>query len=56
MGAVIKGRGVDLGRDVAVKVLLEQHAGRTELLQRCTPSTTLPPVLKYYADVVHAAL
>src|SRR5690348_4603701 len=34
MGAVLKGRDVDLGRDVAVKVLLEQHAGRTELLQR----------------------
>jgi tetratricopeptide (TPR) repeat protein len=34
MGAVLKGRDVDLGRDVAVKVLLESHAGKTELLQR----------------------
>ncbi len=34
MGAVLKGRDVELGRDVAVKVLLEAHAGRTELLQR----------------------
>jgi serine/threonine-protein kinase len=34
MGAVLKGRDVELGRDVAVKVLLESHAGRTELLQR----------------------
>src|SRR5262245_26903305 len=34
MGAVLKGRDVDLGRDVAVKVLLEAHAGRTELVQR----------------------
>jgi serine/threonine-protein kinase len=34
MGCVFKGRDVDLGRDVAVKVLLEQHAGRTELIYR----------------------
>ncbi len=34
MGAVLKGRDVDLGRDVAVKVLLETHRGKTELLQR----------------------
>jgi serine/threonine-protein kinase len=34
MGCVLKGRDVDLGRDIAVKVLLETHAGRTELVQR----------------------
>jgi serine/threonine-protein kinase len=34
MGCVLKGRDVDLCRDVAVKVLLETHAGRTELVQR----------------------
>jgi tetratricopeptide (TPR) repeat protein len=34
MGAVFKGRDTDLGRDIAVKILLEGHAGRTELLQR----------------------
>src|SRR5262249_17509975 len=34
MGCGLKGRDVDLGRDVALKVLLEQHAGRTELLRR----------------------
>jgi serine/threonine-protein kinase len=34
MGAVFKGRDVDLGRDIAVKVMLEGHKGRTELLQR----------------------
>jgi serine/threonine-protein kinase len=34
MGAVLKGRDVDLGRDVAVKVLLERHSGRPELAQR----------------------
>jgi serine/threonine-protein kinase len=34
MGAILKGRDVDLGRDIAVKVLLEMHQGRAELLQR----------------------
>jgi serine/threonine-protein kinase len=34
MGAVFKGRDADLGRDVAVKVLLEAHAGRVELARR----------------------
>jgi tetratricopeptide (TPR) repeat protein len=34
MGAILKGRDVDLGRDIAVKVLLETHQGKTELLQR----------------------
>jgi serine/threonine-protein kinase len=34
MGAVLKGRDTDLGREVAIKVLLEAHQGRTELVQR----------------------
>jgi serine/threonine-protein kinase len=34
MGAVLKGRDTDLGRDVAVKVLLEAHRGHAELVQR----------------------
>ena len=34
MGAVLQGRDTGLGRDVAVKVLLETHHGRTELVQR----------------------
>jgi serine/threonine protein kinase len=34
MGAVLKGRDTELGRDVAIKVLLETHRGRTELVQR----------------------
>jgi serine/threonine-protein kinase len=34
MGAVLKGRDVDLGRDIAIKVLLEAHRDRTELAQR----------------------
>jgi hypothetical protein len=34
MGAFLKGRDVDLGRDLTVKALLETHQGKTELLQR----------------------
>jgi serine/threonine-protein kinase len=34
MGVVLKGVDTDLGRDIAVKVLLQAHAGKTELLQR----------------------
>jgi serine/threonine protein kinase len=34
MGAVLKGRDTDLGRDVAVKVLLDAHKGKVELIQR----------------------
>jgi serine/threonine protein kinase/tetratricopeptide (TPR) repeat protein len=34
MGAVFEGRDLKLCRDIAVKVLLENHKGRTELLQR----------------------
>jgi serine/threonine-protein kinase len=34
MGAVLRGRDVDLGRDLAIKVLLEQHAHRPEVARR----------------------
>ena len=34
MGAVLKCRDLDLGRDVAIKVLLEQHADNPDLLRR----------------------
>jgi tetratricopeptide (TPR) repeat protein len=34
MGAVLRGRDVDLGRDLAVKVLLEKHAGRPDVARR----------------------
>jgi serine/threonine-protein kinase len=34
MGVVLKGRDVDLGRDVAVKVLLERHLDRPEVVRR----------------------
>ena len=34
MGAVLRGRDVDLGRDLAVKVLLEKHANRPDVARR----------------------
>jgi eukaryotic-like serine/threonine-protein kinase len=34
MGAVLRGRDPDLGRDLAVKVLLENHEGKPELVRR----------------------
>ena len=34
MGAVLKGRDPDLGRDLAVKVLLESHRDKPELIRR----------------------
>ena len=34
MGAVLKGRDVDLGRDLAVKVLLDSHKEEPELVKR----------------------
>ncbi len=34
MGAVLRGRDVDLGRDLAVKVLLDRHANRPDVAQR----------------------
>jgi tRNA A-37 threonylcarbamoyl transferase component Bud32 len=34
MGAIIKGRDTDLGRDLAIKVLLDQHKDDPEVVQR----------------------
>src|SRR5262245_11562751 len=34
MGAVLRGRDIDLGRDLAVKVLLEKHVHRPEVARR----------------------
>ena len=34
VGVVLQGRDVDLGRDVAVKVLRDRHLGNTELIRR----------------------
>ena len=34
MGAIIKGRDTDLGRDLAIKVLLDSHKDKPEVIQR----------------------
>src|SRR5258708_3394982 len=58
MGAVLRGRDVDLGRDLAVKVLLEKHANRPEVARRFLEEAQIggqlepPPVVAVY-DVGH---
>ena len=34
MGAILKGRDTDLGRDLAIKVLLDEHKDKPEVIQR----------------------
>lgn len=34
MGAIIRGRDTDLGRDLAIKVLLDEHTTKPEVIQR----------------------
>ncbi len=34
MGAILKGRDVDLGRNLAIKVLLDQHKDKPQVIQR----------------------
>ncbi len=34
MGAILKGRDVDLGRDLAIKVILEEHRDAPEIVRR----------------------
>src|SRR5262249_15543396 len=34
MGAILKGRDVELGRDLAIKVLLEAHQGNLDITRR----------------------
>ncbi len=34
MGAILKGRDIDLGRDLAIKVILEQHRDLPEMVRR----------------------
>ena len=34
MGAILKGRDSDLGRDLAIKVLLDEHKEKPEVIQR----------------------
>ena len=34
MGAILKGRDMDLGRDLAIKVLLDAHKSKPEMVQR----------------------
>src|SRR5262249_55950476 len=61
MGAVLKGRDVDLGRDLAVKVLLERHRDRPELVRRFVEEAQIarqlhpPGVARVYERAAFAA-
>jgi serine/threonine protein kinase len=49
MGAVLRGRDHDLGREVAVKVMLEAHQGKSELLQRFVEEAQIAGQLQHPA-------
>src|SRR4051794_7809697 len=51
MGVVLKGRDVDLGRDVAVKVLLEKHRDNPELVRRFVEEAQIAGQLQHPAIV-----
>ena len=50
MGAVLKGRDTDLGRDLAVKVLLEQHRDHPELVRRFVEEAQIGGQLQHPGD------
>lgn len=47
MGAVLRGVDNDLGREIAVKVILERHAERRELLQRFVEESRITGQLQH---------
>jgi serine/threonine-protein kinase len=55
MGAILKGRDPDLGRDLAVKVLLDQHRDKPDLIRRFVEEAQIggqlqhPGVIPVYA-------
>ena len=50
MGAVLKGRDPDLGRDLAVKVLLESHRDKPELVRRFVEEAQIGGQLQHPGD------
>src|SRR3954447_5175671 len=51
MGIVLKGRDVDLGRDVAVKVLLEKHRDSPEMVRRFVEEAQIAGQLQHPGSV-----
>src|SRR5262249_13110279 len=47
MGCVLRGRDADLGRDLAVKVLLQKHADRPEVVRRFVEEAQLGAQLQH---------
>ena len=50
MGAVLKGRDPDLGRDLAVKVLLEAHRDNARLVRRFVEEAQIGGQLQHPGD------
>ena len=50
MGAILKGRDVDLGRDLAIKVLLESHQGNPEIVRRFIEEAQIGGQLQHPGD------
>ena len=50
MGAILKGRDVDLGRELAVKVLLEAHQGNPEIVRRFVEEAQIGGQLQHPGD------
>ena len=51
MGAVLKGRDPDFGRDLAVKVLLESHEDKPEMLRRFVLGMRTLPLFRNANDM-----
>ncbi len=47
MGVVLRGRDVDLGRDLAVKILLDRHANRPDVAQRFIEEAQIGGLLQH---------
>jgi tetratricopeptide (TPR) repeat protein len=45
MGAIIRGRDVDLGRELVLKVMLESHKGKPDLISRFVEPSRLWPLI-----------
>ena len=50
MGAILKGRDPDLGRDLAVKVLLEAHRDNPDLVRRFVEEAQIGGQLQHPGD------
>jgi serine/threonine-protein kinase len=52
MGAILNGRDVALGRDLAVKILLEKHRDKPALIRRFIGAGNPPEEIRFPAQTV----